>query len=179
MAQPSDPHDKLFRALLDDPALARGLLVDHLPAAICAQLAPRPDITLEDGSFVDAELRGSQADRVLSAKLRDGRRALIYTLLEHKATPDPGTPLQLLRYMVRIWEREAGGVASKLRALPAIMPLVIYHGRAPWSVPTTLSGVLDAPAAMGPWVPEFRYEVEVSRFPRRLWRLDDQAAIAA
>ena len=54
-------------------------------------------------------------------------------LLEHKAAPDPGTPLQMLGYMVRIWQRHAEGRASRLRALPPIVPLIFYHGRTRWS----------------------------------------------
>ena len=54
-------------------------------------------------------------------------------LLEHKASHDPGTPLQMLGYMVRIWQRYAGDRASRLRALPPIVPLIFYHGRTRWS----------------------------------------------
>jgi len=133
--------------------------VDHLPEAIREQLADEPGVSLEDGSFVDDELRGSQTDRLFSASLKDGRRALIYTLLEHKSAPELATPLQLLRSVMRIWERDTGGEASKLRALPPVIPLVIYHGKARWSVPTGLSEMIDAPAAVRPWLPDFRYEV--------------------
>jgi len=159
MPAPTDPHDKLFRALLDDPERARALQVDHLPEAIRGQLADDPAVALEDGVFVDDDLRKNQTDRLFSARLKDGRRALIYTLLEHKSAPEVATPLQLMRYVVRIWERDAGGEASKLRALPPVIPLVIYHGKARWSVPTALSDMIDAPAAMRPWLPGFRYEV--------------------
>lgn len=159
MPAPTDPHDKLFRALLDDPARAGAFLRDHLPDAVRDQLADDPAITPVDGTFVDDALRQHQTDRLFSAKLKDGRRALLYALLEHKAEPDAATPLQLLRYVVRIWERDADGAANRLRALPPVIPLVIYHGRAPWSVPTALSAMIDAPAAMGPWLPDFRYEV--------------------
>ena len=59
MTQPSDPHDKLFRALLDDPERARALLVDHLPAGVVAELAetlPVPE-DVESGAEVVTPLR--------------------------------------------------------------------------------------------------------------------------
>jgi len=144
MSQPSDPHDKLFRALLDDPERARGLLRDHLPADIVASFADAPPVALE-GSFVDAALQGSQSDRLFRVALRDGRRAYVYALLEHKSTPDLRTPIQLLTYMARIWDRHLAAAPGDRDRLPAIVPLVIYHGRRPWTVPTSVLEAVDAP----------------------------------
>ena len=39
----------------------------------------------------------------------------------------------MLGYMVRIWQRYAEDRASRLRALPPIVPLIFYHGRKRWS----------------------------------------------
>ncbi len=65
-------------------------------------------------------------------------------LVEHKSTPDPGLPLQLASYMVRIWKRHAGTSAARLRALPPIVPVVVYHGAADWTVPESLRGMIAA-----------------------------------
>ena len=51
--------------------------------------------------------------------------ALFRLLLEHKSAPVPRTPLQLLGYKVRIWERHAGTDGRKLRRLPQNFPLVV------------------------------------------------------
>jgi predicted transposase YdaD len=157
MSQPGgDPHDKLFRALLEDPKRARGLLQDHLPPAVVAELADAPPEPLE-GSFVDAALRGSQSDRLFRVPLKDGRTAYVYALLEHKSAPDPRTPIQLLTYMARIWDRhlaEAGGAPDRL---PAIIPMVIYHGRRPWTVPTSVLDAIAAPEAVRAAMTGLRY----------------------
>jgi len=156
MPQPSDPHDKLFRALLDDPERARALLWEHLPPGIVAELAdaaPEPVA----GSFVDAALQGSQSDRLFRATLRDGRTAYVYTLLEHKSAPDPRTPIQLLTYMARIWDRHVAETGGDPARLPAIIPLVIYHGRRPWNVPTSVLDAIDAPDAIRDAMAGMRY----------------------
>ncbi|MCY4243624.1 MAG: Rpn family recombination-promoting nuclease/putative transposase [Rhodobacter sp.] len=91
---PATPHDALFRALLTNPERAGAVLRDHLPEPIAGRLGPDPP-RLIDGSFVDEALRGSQADRLLEARLTGGTPLLIYALLEHKSHPDPKTPLQI------------------------------------------------------------------------------------
>jgi predicted transposase YdaD len=144
---PPTPHDKLFRALLDDPERARGLLRDHLPADIVAELADAPPVPLE-GTFVDEALQGSQSDRLFQVALRDGREAYVYALLEHKSTPDPRTPIQLLTYMARIWDRHVAEMPADANHLPAIIPLVIYHGQRPWTVPLSVLDAVDAPDAV-------------------------------
>ena len=80
----------------------------------CCGTSGRP-IRLVDASFVDAVLHQSHSDRLFEARLKDGGTAFVYVLLEHKAAPDPGTPLQMLGYMVRIWQRYAEDRASRLR----------------------------------------------------------------
>mgnify|MGYP000639128713 CR=1 FL=1 len=168
MTTPGDPHDKLFRALLDDPERARSLLRDHLPAAVVGHLAdalPEP----VEGTFVDQALRGTQSDRLFRVPLKAGGSAYIYTLLEHKSAPDPRTPVQLLGYMARIWERHLTETDGTPARLPAIIPVVIYHGRAPWSVPTSVMDWLDAPAPVLEQVRDFRYVL------RDLGPMDDEA----
>lgn len=148
-------HDSLFRALIDDPVRAGVLIRDFLPPDIVARLADESP-TLLDGTFVDPELNPSQSDRLFSVALRAGGFALLYILIEHKSFPDPFTPIQVLRYRAEIWRRfaEAAG-RGKLR-LPPIIPMVFYHGRGPWNVPTSITSCLDAdedlkqmPADMG------------------------------
>ena len=123
------PHDALFRALVSDPGRASALLRDHLPARIAARLAETPPRPLH-GSFVDEALRSSQSDMLFEVDLASGGPAFVYLLVEHKSRPDPGLPLQLAGYMVRIWMRYARGRADRLRALPPIIPTVFTTGAA-------------------------------------------------
>ena len=143
MAGLPTPHDALFRALLSDPERARAFLRDHLPASLSGRLADTPPETV-GGGFVDEALAGSRSDLLLRVGLAAGGDAFIYVLVEHKSTPDPGLPLQLASYMVRIWKRHAGTSAARLRALPPIVPVVVYHGAADWTVPESLRGMIAA-----------------------------------
>jgi hypothetical protein len=132
MGLASSQHDRFFRALMERPGVAGAFLRERLPREIADQLVGDP--VLVEGSFVDEEMRASQCDRLY-------REAFVYCLIEHKSTPDGKVALQLLRYMVRIWEREGRGNGL----LPAIYPLVVYHGRPKWRVPLRFSAMLAAP----------------------------------
>ncbi len=143
MANIPTPHDRLFRALLSDSERAHDFLRDHLPSSIAVKLAEAPPEFIE-GSFVDEVLAGSQSDLLMKVRLSSGGKAFIYVLAEHKSGPDPGLPLQLASYMIRIWKRHAGASAARLRSLPPIVPVVVYHGKADWTVARSLRDMIDA-----------------------------------
>lgn len=92
----------------------------------------------------------------------DGRPVFIYVLIEHKP-PDVGTPVQLLGYMQRIWQRyaeqDSKGIAERYRHLPPIIPLVIYNGKPAWSVPLSLFDCIDADDELLELQRDFGYQV--------------------
>jgi len=140
-------HDKFLKSLMDRPKAARALFRERLPRELVAQLADSPP-ELVDGAFVDDELRGRLSDRLFKLKMRGEQELFVYCLMEHKSAPEALAALQLLGYMVRVWERLAreGRCGNKL---PLIIPLVIYHGAAPWKVPTSFSSVVQLGPGLG------------------------------
>ena len=143
MADLPTPHDARFRALFSDPGRAQDFLREHLPNSIAGTLTDDLPELLE-GSFVDEALAGSQSDLLMKVRRASGGDAFVYVLVEAKSRPDPGLPLQLASYMVRIWRRHAGSSAELLRSLPPIVPVVVYHGAADWTVPGSLREMIDA-----------------------------------
>ena len=156
MAEPIQPHDKLFKGLLDQPGTAGALLRERLPPEIAGLLTDDPPELL-DGEFIDEALQGSQSDRLFRALLKDGGDVFLYVLIDHKSTPEPGIILQLLGYMLRIWVRYAGGKAENLRSLPPILPMVVYHGASEWKVSLSLRDTIKAPEAIKHYQPDVRY----------------------
>ncbi len=98
--------------------------------------------------------------------------------MEHKSRPDPGTPLQLLGYRASIWKRYAGRDAGKLRALPPIITIVLYHGKADWEVPASIFGCIDAGDELSAYVRDFRYDL-VSLRPIAYERLSSSPPVRA
>ncbi len=64
-------------------------------------------------------------------------RLYVIIEIEFQSTPDPAMPLRMLAYAALIYEslfRETKPRPPSYR-LPAVLPLVIYTGEAPWNVP--------------------------------------------
>jgi hypothetical protein len=91
--------------------------------------------------------------------LKGGRSAFVYTLLEHKSTVDPITPIQIGTYAMRIWRRHGAGADGSFRSLPPIIPIVFHHGPRRWNIPTSITDCLDADDAVKDQVRDLRYTV--------------------
>ena len=150
-------HDQFFKRLLDQPGTAGALLRERLPPEVAALLGDEAPEHIQ-GSFVPAELREYRTDRLYRARTISGRSLFIHTVVEHKSAPDPGIALQLLGYKTQIleWWNQTEGQGSGA-ALPPVMSIVVYHGKAEWRVPLMLTGAVDADPEFRPWLVDFRY----------------------
>ena len=106
MGTVANPHDAFCKFVLGKPELAAAFLAHFLPAAAVLPL-DLASLTAVPGSFVDPELTNHHSDLLFTATSASGAdsQTLVYFLFEHKSKPDRKTPLQLLGYMARIWDR--------------------------------------------------------------------------
>ena len=148
----STPHDRFFRESFGRISIARSYLNNYLPAPL-RNLLDLSDLRLEDGSFLDETMQHQQSDLLFRAKLREGKSVHLYLLFEHKSYPDPRVGFQLLRYIVRIWERqEKAG-----HPLSLILPIVIYHGESIWVGDKEFATQVTDHELLKSFVPNFRY----------------------
>nr|VFJ43117.1 MAG: conserved hypothetical protein (putative transposase or invertase) [Candidatus Kentron sp. DK] len=187
------PHDRFMKDMLSLPERADLLLRERLPEAVTKCLSDDPPEPVQD-SFVDERLRQHFSDRLFRVTTVNGQSAFLYVLIEHKSSPDTKVGWQLLKYMVEIlkqWEKEN----PDWDRLPAIVPLVFYHGAEDWKIPDEFLHLVDAEEGWAPYLLNFRYPVldlgtvpdtELSEYPRlRPWlvamkyatRKDRQAAV--
>jgi hypothetical protein len=129
------------------PRAADAFFRERLPPQLVDQLADGPP-ELVDGVFVDAQLRGSAADRLFRLRLRNGSSLFVYCLVEHKSTPEPRVALKLLRCQARIWEQVDRELGER-GMLPPVVPMVLYHGAEPWMAPSSFSGLIEPSGALG------------------------------
>ena len=154
---PRNAHDSLFRAALEDPGRAADFLRCHLPARIRRDFADEPPEIL-DASFVDDSLGNQQSDRLLRVKLRNGGRAYVHAVIEHASSVDPSMAFRLLRYRVRVWEREMETTGVRDR-LPPVYAVVVYHGKARWTAPRSVLDMVDGPPALRSQLRGFGYQL--------------------
>jgi predicted transposase/invertase (TIGR01784 family) len=156
MSEIRNPHDLFFREAFSRIEIAHDFIENYLPGEVVATL-DLDTLELQKDSFVDPDLREHFSDLLYQVRLRDGSEANVYFLLEHKSSPDVQVAFQLLRYMVRIWERAQ---REKVKPLPPVIPIVVYHGREKWQVSENFNGLFEGTEALRPYWPDFRYELQ-------------------
>lgn len=137
----SNPHDTFVKAIFSQQPEARALLRAFLPAATLRRL-DLDRLELIPGSLIDESLTTVYADLLfrVGARERDG---YVYMLIEHKSAHPWWTLFQLLKSMVRLWADARAGAADTGR-LPAIIPVVLYHGVEPWAAPRRFADLVDS-----------------------------------
>jgi predicted transposase/invertase (TIGR01784 family) len=149
-----NPHDRFFRESFSRPDIVRNYLEEYLPANV-RTLLELDTLALQEGSFIDEAMQEHQTDLLYQVQLNNGTTTALYFLFEHKSYPDPLVGLQLLRYMVRFWERQV----KENEELMPILPLVIYHGEKAWHTPADFLSLLEVPEELRPFLPQFRYHI--------------------
>jgi predicted transposase YdaD len=164
-------HDAFFKQVLSDPDLAGTFLSEHLPPDVAGLLAPTSPEPVP-GSFVDEELRQHHSDLLFRVRLKAGRDAFAYVLMEHKSSPDPGARLQLLRYVVRLLVHWYDQNKQQL-PLPPVLPLLAHQGPEGWTLSCEFSDLFGSvPEPLRPYLPSFRHALV------DLPLIDDQALSA-
>ncbi len=159
----TNPHDVYFKKLIGRRALAVQFLRQYLPAPVTAEFDWRTLERVED-TFVTEQLREHFSDLIFRVRLKGGDAVYVYILLEHKSAPEKWVALQLLGYIVDLWQdlKEAG--AEKL---PLVIPVVFYHGQRRWNVGINFRDLV-AGAEREEWrgfVPDFAYHLcDLSRY---------------
>lgn len=91
----------------------------------------------------------------------------IISLVEHKTKVEYNVIMQMLRYMVHIWEdyeKEMNKLypgISKRKAFqyPPILPIVYFEGTDQWTACTDLADRISCGALLGKYLPHFRYQL--------------------
>ncbi|MEP7337358.1 MAG: Rpn family recombination-promoting nuclease/putative transposase, partial [Acidobacteriota bacterium] len=120
----ANPHDVFFKKLIGRRATAIQFLKLYLPAEVTAPFDWRALERVED-TFISEELREHFSDLIFRIRLKDGSPIYVYILLEHKSAPERWVALQVLGYIVALWQQMKEGGAQEL---PLVIPVVFYHG---------------------------------------------------
>jgi hypothetical protein len=136
-------HDSGYKLLFSHPKMVEELLSGFIREGWVEDL----DFgTLErvGDSYVSDDLRERHSDMVWRLRWRGGKEGwfYVYLLLEFQSTPDMFMALRLLGYVALLLSGLVRtGKVTTAEGLPAVLPLVLYNGKRPWSVPLDLASL--------------------------------------
>jgi len=152
-----NPHDKFFKETMGNVETAKDFLTNYLPVSIM-KVVNLDTLEPQKDSFISPELEESFSDLLFRVDILE-KESYLYLLFEHKSYPDKNQALQLLKYMVEIWEAKLN--KEYVKALPVIIPLVMYHGasnlRKVSSFGDMLLGYEELPENLKIYVPNFEH----------------------
>lgn len=132
------PHDKLFKDTFSRKDAAISYLQSFLPEEIQSH-TDFDSLQVYPGEYIDSELKGSFSDLVYKVNINNNP-AYLYLLFEHQSTAET---LMAFRF-THLWDKILKG-QSQAKRLPAILPLVLYQGKAIWSAPLQLNDLIEKP----------------------------------
>jgi predicted transposase YdaD len=153
-------HDSGYKLLFSHPKMVEELLSGFIREGWVEDL----DFgTLErvGDSYVSDDLRERHSDMVWRLRWRGGKEGwfYVYLLLEFQSTPDMFMALRLLGYVALLLSGLVrAGKVTAAEGLPAVLPLVLYNGKRPWSVPLDLASLFrTVPTGCERYQPQLTY----------------------
>jgi len=152
-----NPHDKMFKQVFKIRENAVSLLRNILPPEIQKDLDLEA-LYFENDSYVSQDFADYYSDLLTSVPVAGSEQETkIYFLFEHKSTNYPDTPLQLLRYMLEIWDRHGKMTRNPDGKLPVVIPVVVTHPRSLWKDKRIADFVSLPSEAFRAYIPDFDY----------------------
>jgi len=146
------PHDVFVRDFLADLDQARDFFRLLLPPAFQAEF-DLDALRAEPTSLIDETLNELQSDLLFSLTTHAGEPRQLYLLFEHKSYLDAGLLTQLLGYLGRLYGKQPHRTP--------ILPLVLYHGAAPFTLARRFGDefalTAEQQALLRPYLPDFTY----------------------
>ena len=167
----SKTEDSGAKLIFSNPTLCAQLLRDYSGIELLKNVQPE-DITDVTERFIPMFTDERDADIVKQVRITgyggSGRDEEIFiALIEHKSGVDYNVVMQILRYMVLIWEdyekrkeKESPGI-SKLKEFkyPPVFPIVYYNGKENWTADKDLKSRIALSDIFSPYIPNYEYHL--------------------
>ena len=166
--------DSSSKLIFADSTLSSQFLRDYADLEILRKVQPED---IEDVSERYVPLYSSERDsdtvkRVDISRYQEPQEKstlplYIISLVEHKTKVEYNVIMQLLRYMIHIWEDYEKEVEKKYPHIsrrkgfkyPPILPIVYYEGTANWTASFDLADRIMCRELLGKYLPHFRYQL--------------------
>ena len=158
--------DSSAKLIFGDPVLCAQFLDGYVDVPMLKNVKPE-DIEDVSNRYVHmfTEERNSDVVKRIHVKDEDGQEMPFYliSLIEHKNQIDYNVTMQILRYMVYIWEeyekemekKHPGITRTKKFCYPPVLPVIFYDGTKNWTAATRLSQRIFLSDTLIKYIPDF------------------------
>ena len=146
-----NPHDKFFKETFSIRENAIDFLSGRFPPEILKKL-DLSTLTQDNSSYIDEELREHFSDIVYTCFCKE-KEIRITLLFEHKSYAVACPYLQLMKYLLKIWEANS----KQAQRLIPVIPVILYHGKEAWKVRRFREYFEGIDEVFYRFIPEFEY----------------------
>ena len=158
MAEKRRNNDSAYKYLFSSPEVVHQLLTRFVDDEVIAGIAVE-DIEPFDKSFVSDAFVDRESDVIYRVNTGGGE-VYIYVLIEFQSTVDKRIPIRMLHYILGLYDQLYR--RSRAGKLPAVFPILLYNGSAPWTVARKVEELID-PSIGARYIPRFEYYPIIER----------------
>lgn len=159
-------HDSSSKIIFGNAELCSQFLRNYMDMPILKDVRAE-DIEDVSERYVPMFTEERNSDTVKRVKISKNNILYFISLIEHKAKVDYNVCMQLLRYMVYIWEdyeksmeKQHKGISkTKDFKYPPILPIVYYEGTGEWTAVLNLKDRIFFDSAFEAFTPTFFYKL--------------------
>ena len=172
MKSPStNPHDEFFKVAFSRQDVVEEYIQQFLTQGL-VQNIDFQSLAISNNSYISDQLEEYFADVVWECSYGAARKPIkIAFLFEHKSYVPKFPHLQLLRYMLEIWE---DCDRNKLPLTP-VVPIVVYHNADPkrhWRYRPFADYFKETDEFLLPYIPTFDYQLtDLTSFSKEAWQM--------
>ncbi|MGC8791338.1 MAG: Rpn family recombination-promoting nuclease/putative transposase [Desulfurella sp.] len=144
-------HDKFFKHIISNKENAKSFIEFALPKEITDYIDYS---TLEplNTEKISKRYKRFSLDAAFRFKAKQ-KTAQVYMILEHKSESTSFSSIQILSYMLAIWEENL----KNKKPLEPIIAIVFYHGKTSWDKPTEFLDNFEDKDLFSKYLPKFEY----------------------
>ena len=159
----SSDEDSMSKIVFGDPVLCAQFLRGYVNIPLLKNVQPE-DIEDVTTRFVHMFTEERDSDIINKIHIKNNDLPFyIVSLIEHKSKVDYNVVMQILRYMVFIWEdyekemeKKHHGIShTKNFRYPPVLPIIFYNGDNNWTAPTQLKERILLSDVLTEYIPDF------------------------
>ena len=146
------PHDEFFKTTFSNQRVAEAYIRRFLPSPLVKNLQLEK-LELAKASYISKQLKPYFSDIVYTCPYHDDTINLSF-LYEHKSYPVAYPHIQILRYILEVWERNI----REKNPLQITVPMLFYHGQLDWEYQPFSNYFPGLDDVLSRYIPTFDYE---------------------